>query len=847
MSGNFHPSSKHWLLASIALIGVTFLTWNNALSGYFIADDAWHVPLAYRALSGDLSLIFKQFFTPYSFHDSLYLMYRPLTDISFAIDSFFWKGNAYGYHLQNLVWHAISACLVFVFSRSLLGYVVLKDLPEKKYNPLILWKIPLMVSLLFVVYPGHAEPVCWPLPRIDLIGGAFTFLSLTCILELFERPYKKSWLIIAILSMVSGLMIKEMCASIPFVAIALYLITRPADETKSNRLKAVFTDSMDGLKLIWPMFVLLAIYLVNRSVSLGSIIGGYQGTIGASLNSSFLPRLFSIEAYWRLFHPINENVLGSNSTQDFLIRCIYILFALLFLLGARTECFSTRLRGAGKLSFLLFIMVLPCLQIWGITGGLIGARHAYTLCVPFLLSLIVLIYPITSQPSPRVTRMRRAATAITWAMFMLFFSMSQQYAKAWSEATNQINKLRGDIEEHAVSLSENHKLVIAGLPTGIKGYCAFYTIDFLPGLLMPPLSNNDVRSKVICIDGTPTNDMVINRSLLKRVLRNEFYDFNVWVNSEQHFVSLHMPILEFPLADRVLEVEEIGTFARHREVSDGTTFFANKTGGDELQSFILQSDEKTDPMDFEILELTVSCEDGKPIEAAGPLSMLFPDEQNVTEPFSVNKTTLLRPGRYGWISWSGALNNQGESALPIYFPVFTDQKTWTYKINLTQYKNWLFSGASDRFRIDLPARFGKFRIETAVLKQATDYIPELSFAGKGELETNGLFSAVAEEMTFDYDASEISNGKKVLVEVSNPYYEFHMLPHTYRESTRSKYVSYTTELEKLSGKFVMPPQVVSKPAYYQIRICAIDSNGDPVGSFSDPVTVSNVALPLGSP
>ena len=817
------------------------------MNGYFIADDAWHVPLVYKALNGDPALIFRQFFSPYSFHESLYLMYRPLTDISFALDCFFWKGNAYGYHLQNLIWHAVAACLVFCFSRSLLGYVVLRDIPEKKYNSFILWKIPLVVSLLFVVYPGHAEPVCWPLPRIDLIGGAFTFLSLTCILELFERPFQKRWLLIAILSMVSGLMIKEMCASIPFVAIALYLITRHADDSQKSRLVSIVRETIDGFKLIWPMFAVLAVYLVNRAVSLGSIVGGYQGTIGASLNSSFLPRLFSIEAYWRLFHPINENVLGSNSMQDFLIRCIYFLLALLFLLGTKTDCFNVRLRGAGKLSFLLFIMVLPCLQIWGITGGLIGTRHAYTLCVPFLLALIVLIYPITSERSPKVTRMRRAATAIAWALFMLFFSISQLYAKAWSDATNQINKIRGEIEEHALSLSENHKLVIAGLPTGIKGYCAFYTADFLPGLLMPPLSNSDLRSKVVCIDGTPTVDTVINRSLLKRMLRSESSDFNVWVNSERHFVRLHMPVLEFPFPDRNLKVEEIGAFARHREVSDGTTFFSNKTFGDELQSFVLSVGEKIDPMDFEILELNVSCADGKPVEAAGPLSMLFPDEQNVTEPFSVNRTTLLRRGRYGWVSWSGALNNQGESALPIYFPVFTDQKTWTYKINLTQYKNWLFSGASDRFRIDLPAKFGRFKIESAVLKQATDYIPELSFGGDGKLETNGLYSTVAEQMTFDYDASKITNGRKVLVEVSKPYYEFHMLPHTYRESTRSKYVSFTTELENLSGKFVMPPQVVSKPAYYQIRICAIDANGDPVGSFSDPVTVSNVVLPLESP
>jgi hypothetical protein len=838
---------KQWFFAFAALSVVTYLAWGNALNGYFIADDAWHVPLVYRALHEDLGLLWRQFVSPYSFHDSLYLMYRPLTDISFAIDCLIWKGDARGYHLQNLIWHGISACMVFVFSRSLMKYVVLRDIDPARYLSLISWKIPLMVALLFVVYPGHAEPVCWPLPRIDLIAGTFTFLSLTCILEYFTKE-KRVWLICSILAMIPGLLIKEMSASIPFVAVVLYVISDiSVKDSKTNLLQLFISRVQQGVIRVWPMFVVLAIYIVHRGLSLGSLIGGYVGTIGAGLNGSFLPRLFSIDAYWRLFHPINENVLGKDSIQDLLIRGIYLLLAVLILLNRRTPCAAMRLKGAGKLLFLLFIMVLPCLQIWGVTGGLIGARHAYALCVPFLLAIVVLIYPITTAKSRSIGNLRRTATALLWATFVLFFVMSRQYAKSWSEATRQIDKIRSEIVEHAEFLSSDRKLVIAGLPTGIKGFCAFYTIDFLPGLLMPPLSDTDIRSKVICIDGTPTNDYVINRSLLKTVIHDDKTDLNVWVDSDNRFVSLNIPLYEFPMDARKLKVEELGAFARPRELTDGTTFFANKTLGSELQSFKLSMDESVGPLDFEILELEVSCEGGKPNPSPDVISMMFPDGQDVTETYSENNSSLTRHGRYGWLSWTGQLSNRGESALPIYFPVFTDEKSQTYRINLTQYKTWLFSGSSNAFRVDLPVGLGNFKVLSATLKQATDYIPELSFAGKGELRTNGLYATTTDQMRFKYDASKIREASKVLVEVSIPYYEFHVQPHTYRQNTRSPYVAHTMELDKLSGEFSVPNQVVSKPAYYQIRICALNSKGELLGSFSDPVTLSTVVHPLGSP
>lgn len=914
---SYSLSFKQCLFAFCAVIIVVFLAWGESLKGYFIADDVWHVPLVHRALHGEPWLIWRQFLAPYSFHESLYRMYRPLTDISFALDCFIWKGNAFGYHLTNLIWHMVSTCLVFVFSRSLLRHVLLRPIPKEEFSPIILWKIPLMVSLVFAVYPGHAEPVCWSLPRIDSIGAFFTFVSFICSLEYFDQRDRK-WLYGAIISMFFGLLMKEMCAAIPLVVIVLYLIGAPQiDYKQDSALQVLLRRLKTAIVLTWPMFVLLGVYIVVRAIALGSILGGYWGTIGASLNSSLFNRLFSLDSYWMLLHPINESVLGSNSSQDLVLRLIYLLLAILIWLNQKTICARARLQAAGKYLFLLLILILPCLQIWGMNAGLIGARLAYTLCVPFILTVVILIYPITSEKSRLVSVLRRCATGLLWALFVLFFIMSVQYARAWRDATSDVNVIRAQIEEQVAYLPKGTKLVIIGLPTGLSGFCAFYTIDFLPGLLMPPLSKTDMNSRLICIDGTPTNDRVINVSLLKDLAsRGDKYQFILWQEDRKKFVTIGFPFMEFQRRSEEPQIKPHGKFARPDRINSGFDFFGNTQQGTDLDSYLLSVDQPIAPLDFDLLELKISrsadatpqpapqalpsnskpkhtIDDLAPPErpaimrsrtryfepltekefatkfvpdlststppptdnylslrartpaASSPDASEFMSSSNgndIVMPDSTNQALDMRRGRYGFLSWFGQAESQGNNALPIHFPVFVENGIETYRIHLTQYKAWLFSGSSSAFRIDLPAG-GKLKLESALFKSSTDYIPTLEFNGQGELNSSGLIEIKDDRLPFSFDVSKIPGAKAAFVEVSEPYYEFHFQPHSFRQSARSKYVSHSEVLGELTGRFKLPPQVVQKPAYYQVRIAAIDSSGKILGSFSDPITLSNFVLP----
>ena len=58
-------------------------------------------------------LIFEAF-RHYLFLDSYSAHYRPVQNLSFIVDYFFWNGNVYGFHLTNLLLHIASGLLLYL-------------------------------------------------------------------------------------------------------------------------------------------------------------------------------------------------------------------------------------------------------------------------------------------------------------------------------------------------------------------------------------------------------------------------------------------------------------------------------------------------------------------------------------------------------------------------------------------------------------------------------------------------------------------------------------------------------------------------------------------------------------
>jgi tetratricopeptide (TPR) repeat protein len=101
--------------------------------------------------------------------------WMPLTWLSFAIDYQFWGLKPSGYHLTNIILHALNAALVVLIADRLLqGLRELSD--ERGEERGYLYPVMLLFAgLFFGIHPLRVESVAWVTERKDVLNGLFFF------------------------------------------------------------------------------------------------------------------------------------------------------------------------------------------------------------------------------------------------------------------------------------------------------------------------------------------------------------------------------------------------------------------------------------------------------------------------------------------------------------------------------------------------------------------------------------------------------------------------------------------------------------------------------------------------
>ncbi len=169
---------------------------------------------------GKLSADFREIFVT-SFPREEPLLLR---DVSWALDSrVFGFGNAFGYHLGNVLLHGIVVALMFAF--------LLRT--TRRYG------FALAVSIAWLVLAIHTEPVAWIMGRKDILSALFMLLALcaqTRRLAANNLRAQSGWYFTTLICFACGLFSKISVLTFPLV---LFLHTvflpylngeRPADE-----------------------------------------------------------------------------------------------------------------------------------------------------------------------------------------------------------------------------------------------------------------------------------------------------------------------------------------------------------------------------------------------------------------------------------------------------------------------------------------------------------------------------------------------------------------------------------------------------------------------------------------
>jgi tetratricopeptide (TPR) repeat protein len=158
-------SSKKLFFGFAGIIFLTFISYVPAMSAGFIWDDDYHVTenQTLKTVDGLRKIWLEPGAVP---------QYYPLVHTSFWIEYRLWHLNPAGYHLINILLHALNAVLLLIIFQR--------------------FRIPgcFLIAAVFALHPVNVESVAWITERKNTLSGFFCLCSLLAALRFFI-PYSE--------------------------------------------------------------------------------------------------------------------------------------------------------------------------------------------------------------------------------------------------------------------------------------------------------------------------------------------------------------------------------------------------------------------------------------------------------------------------------------------------------------------------------------------------------------------------------------------------------------------------------------------------------------------------------
>lgn len=267
--------------------------------------------------------------------------YYPVFYLSLAVDRHVWGLHLGGFHLTNMVLHALCTMLVYALAFRLVRLDGRREPRPLERSP---WVVAVAAALWFAVHPNHVEPVAWITGRKVLLAGLWGLLAVHLYLFMLSGDRGARWYGVG-----SWLCAALACMSNVYavvVPVLLLLIDRVY--SGSGRWRS----AMRGLPF-------LAISLAAAAIKVASRAGGVAKPSPFESRTEWLLTTVSLyrENVGSLFSPFTRNVLYPNEVVDepsdpaFVVGAILIVLTLVLV-------FLLRRRGMAWVGLLWFLLAL---------------------------------------------------------------------------------------------------------------------------------------------------------------------------------------------------------------------------------------------------------------------------------------------------------------------------------------------------------------------------------------------------------------------------------------------------------------------------------------------------------
>jgi len=266
--------------------------------------------------------------------------YRPLLYSSFIADKYLWGQQESFMHLENILLHALNACLVFFIAAK-----VSARKGEVSKN------VPLFASLLFALHPLATEPVNWLSGRTDLMAGALLFVSFLMLLYSLEKGSKPLLLLSSLFFFISPLAKETSIFWYPAALFLVYAVSRnpeekfPKDIFSTIRTRAFYYLAMTAAPIGY--FTLRHFALKNYDSGIGLAVKGIVKSENLDLFNKIRISLKVFGFYLKkLVAPLPLNFIINSVSNWYVIAGILGILFCLYLCWRRSLLSSLLLMSA---------------------------------------------------------------------------------------------------------------------------------------------------------------------------------------------------------------------------------------------------------------------------------------------------------------------------------------------------------------------------------------------------------------------------------------------------------------------------------------------------------------------
>lgn len=519
-------ASKLWrgclnsnVLVFCLLLAVNLICVGSSLNMFFFAEDTIHVVHAHNAFNGLPHYFWTNFYSVWMADNVHTSFYRPIAELTFAVDYMLFGTNPFGYHLTNLVWHQLSTFTLFIAAAALL----------KRYG-IVQARITAAISaVLFATCPLHPEAINWLVNRTDLMCMTFMMLSWYIFIQRCNGSRTNLPTILSLTCMLIALMCKESAIAIPPLMVLTHLLL------SANGWS--FKDIKSAIRATSAFWMLLLVYVIFRFVILHGP-GGYVGSLATMLSNTFFERLTSVISWLRCFYPLNECLSKADlHLLGPLLALGYTLAGIIVLTRLKLRCWSDSSTRIVLFAFAAFFVTFaPALQLWGILSNLLNTRLMYIPSAFLALAVAATVLPIGL---PGKTQRTLWKVGIVWSVvFATITGMAHRANnQPWHTASDNLKCLSSELVSTIKRLPSSDSLAVLNLPLDERNPLTMCCRWHLIAPAMPPFADKDMRASIAATQFSWFNSEIKNPSRIAEFIESPRHHGLLWDASTSSFVE----------------------------------------------------------------------------------------------------------------------------------------------------------------------------------------------------------------------------------------------------------------------------------------------------------------------